>query len=236
MGQDRPDHGGGGAVQAALWLGLATGVGLVGIELARSVPAWLRVRRRRDLGGVSPVSTGVLAGSATGWMAVAVLTSSWPALVAISVWLVFHLLLCREIGRVDRPAARRVVASAGWTQLAVVVVGAIGTVLGRPAEALGVAIGATTVAYSLPALVAGLTSASTAGLSLPAITVNALEGAVYAAAGLGLGGVSPPGQPVLGYVIAGGAALLANVPRLVRVAIRRIRGLDRPLPSGSVPG
>lgn len=217
-------------MQGAFWLGLVTGVGLVAIELARSVPAWLRVRRHRDLGGVSPVSTGVLAGSATGWMAVAVLTSSWPALVAMCVWSVFHLLLCRETGRVDRPTGRRVLTAAVWTQLAVVVVGVVGGVAGRPAAALGLAIGATTVAYSLPALVAGMTSASTAGLSLPAITVNALEGAVYAAAGLGLGGVSPAGQPVLGYLIAGGAALLANVPRLVRVALRRVRGLDaRPL-------
>lgn len=91
---------------------------------------------------------------------------------------------------------------------------------------VGLAIGATTVAYSLPALVTGMTSPSTSGLSLSALVVNSLEGAVYAAGGLGLGGVAPAGQVVLGYVLAGGAALPANIPRLLRVSLRRLHGLD----------
>jgi hypothetical protein len=218
-------------VTPAAWLGLATGVGLVAVELGRSVPAWLRVRRSATAAGVSPTSVGVLAGSGTGWMAVAVLTSSWPALVAAVVWLAFHLLLCRELGRVHRPTYRRVVSVALWTQAAVVVVGAAGLVVGRPAEVLGLAIGAATIAYSLPALVTGMTSPSTRGLSLSALVVNSLEGAVYTAGGLGLGGVAPAGTAVLGYLLSGGAALLANIPRVLRVSLRRLRGLDGPPPA-----
>lgn len=211
-----------------VWLTLVAGVGLVAIELGRSVPAWLRVRRNRTVAGVSPASIGVLAGSATGWMAVAVLTSSWPALVATVVWLVFHLLLCRELGRVHQPTYRRVLVVGLWTQAVVVVVSAAGMLIGRPADVLGVAIGAATIAYSLPALVTGMTSASTIGLSVSALVVNSLEGAVYATGGLGLGGVAPRGEVVLGYVLFGAAALLANVPLLLRVSLRRLRGLDQP--------
>jgi hypothetical protein len=71
------------------------------------------VRRLGTVAGVSLVATGVLAGSATGWIAVAVLTSSWPALVATVAWLVFHLLLCRELRTVELSTFRLVVQSSG---------------------------------------------------------------------------------------------------------------------------
>lgn len=212
----------------ALWFSLAAALALTAVELGRSVPAWLRVRRLRTVAGISPIATGVLAGSATGWIAVAVLTASWPALVATIVWLVFHLLLCWELREVNRPVYIQVLRAALITQAAVIIVGVVGVLVGYPSEVLGAAIGAATVAHSLPALITGMTSVSTAGLSVSALLVNSLEGAAYTVGGLGWGGVAPAGEVVLGYILSGGALLIANVPRLARVTYRRVRQLDTP--------
>lgn len=205
---------------------LVTGVALVVIELTRSVPAWLRVRRTRRCDGISPVSVGVLAGTSAGWVAVAVMADSPAAAVATVLWLVFHLLLLREVVRL-RPAATRVIIYTTVLSLLGIAAAAVdGAVVGDVVTALGIAIGFASAAYSLPALISGMISKSTAGLSVVSLTVNALEGVIYFVAGMGLGGIAPSGRYIVAYLIFGGIALVSNVPRLIRTLLRRLTGKD----------
>jgi len=110
---------------------------------------------------------------------------------------------------------------------------AIGIALGDVATALAIAIGIASAAYSIPALVRGMLSKSTAGLSLISLSTNALEGAIYFIAGLGLGGIAPHGTMITAYVLFGGLALCSNVPRLIRTSSRRLAGKDRFAPDHS---
>jgi hypothetical protein len=206
---------------------LITGAALILIELARSVPAWLRVRRTGSSDGVSPTSVAVLAGTSIGWIAVAVLADSVAAAVATTVWLCFHLLLWREIARVTPSVALVIARWAAASFIATLIVAIIGMVTGHLAEALGLAIAAASAAYSIPALFAGITSKTTSGLSMVSLLVNSVEGAIYLTGGLGLGGISPAGHFVLGYIFFGATALLSNGPRLMRTVYRRMLGKDK---------
>jgi len=91
---------------------LVGGAFLVLTELARSVPAWLRVRRSRSSDGVSPVSIGVLGGTAVAWFAAAVAARSPAAVVATAVWFGLHVLLWRETARVTPAKARTIAVTA----------------------------------------------------------------------------------------------------------------------------
>ena len=207
---------------------ILTGTILIGIELLRSVPAWLRVRQSKRTDGISAMSTGVLAGTSPGWIAVAILAGSPGAALANTIWLVFHLLLLHEVVRAGPGTARTIGRATALGFLGVVVAGAVGAAVGDPASALGIAIGIAAAAYTIPALVRGMRSPSTAGLSLVSLSTNTVEGSIYLVAGAGLGGIAPAGTPIAAYLLFGGLAVLSNLPRLVRVAWRRARGLDLP--------
>lgn len=214
---------------------LVTGGVLIVIELARSVPAWLRVRRTRRCDGISPASVGVLAGTSAGWVAVAVITDSPAAAVATVLWLVFHLLLMKEVVRV-RPAATRVIIhTIVLSLLGMAAAAVVGAVVGDIATTLGIATGFASAAYSLPALISGMISKSTAGLSIISLTVNALEGAIYFVAGMGLGGIAPSGRYIVAYLSFGGIALASNVPRLIRTLLRRLTGKDESATHAAYP-
>lgn len=206
---------------------LTAGVVLIAIELIRSVPAWRRVRTTRRCDGVSPISVGVLAGTSVAWIAVAVLADSPAAAIATGVWTIFHFLLLREVVRVKPATTRPIAISTVLSLAAMIVVAVIGIAAGSLVTALGIAIGIAAAGYSVPALVAGMTSKSTAGLSLIALSTNSLEGAIYFVGGIGLGGIAPSGTHVIGYTFFGAVALLSNVPRLVRTLIRRATGKDK---------
>lgn len=202
------------------------GTVLIGIELLRSVPAWLRVRQSKRTDGISAMSTGVLAGTSPGWIAVAVLAESPGAAIANVIWLAFHLLLLYEVVKASPRTARAISRATALSLVGVAIAGAIGTVVGDLTSALGIAIGFASAAYTLPALVRGMTSPSTAGLSLVSLSTNSVEGVIYLVAGAGLGGIAPAGAPIIAYILFGGLAVTSNVPRLVRVAWRRALSLD----------
>jgi hypothetical protein len=205
---------------------LLTGGALIAIELTRSVPAWLRVRRTKRTDGISPVSVGVLAGTSPGWIAVAVIADSPAAALATTLWLAFHLLLLMEIIRVNAAMFRTIVCMTFASALGIGAATLIGLAVGDIPRLLGVAIGCASAAYSVPALVHGMRSKSTAGLSLISLSTNALEGAIYFVAGLGLGGIAPQGAYITAYLFFGGLALLSNLPRLGRTSLRRLTGRD----------
>jgi hypothetical protein len=205
---------------------LLTGGALVGIELARSVPAWLRVRRTRRSDGISPVSVGVLAGTSPGWIAVAVIVDSPAAAIATALWLIFHLMLLREVARISPSTVRAIAYTASLSAVGVAAAAIVGLAVGDVARALGISIGFAAAAYSIPALVRGMRSESTAGLSLVSLSTNALEGAIYFVAGLGLGGIAPRGEFITAYLLFGGLALSSNLPRLARTSARRLAGKE----------
>lgn len=213
---------------------LLSGTALVAIEVARSVPAWLRVRRTRSSDGISPVSVGVLAGTGFGWIAVAVLTGSPAAVIANVTWLVFHFLLWRDVARVDPSMRRPIAVTALASLLATAFIAIVGQTTGHMETALGGALVAASAFYSLPALYRGMRSPTTAGLSLVSLAVNSVEGAIYFVAGVGLGGITQRGETVLAYAFFGGLAVLSNVPRLVRASAHRLvdrRAAAVPVPS-----
>lgn len=205
---------------------LATGFVLVFIEVLRSFPAWMRVRKTRSAEGISALSTGILAGTGPGWVALAVIESSPAAAVATCVWLVFHILLCREITTVRPDLARRIILFTGISFSALVVTALIGASFGVLGEAVGVFIATATAAFSLPALWAGMRSVSTSGLSALALSVNTAEALIYFVGGLGCGGIVAAGNIVPGYILFGAIAMLCNIPRLIRVIVRRAKKLD----------
>ena len=205
---------------------LLSGGGLIALEFTRSVPAWLRIRRSRSTAGISAISTGVLAGSSLGWITVAVLAHSPAAAVATVVWLVFHLLLWREVALLKPEIVRRIAVAAMVSLSTLGLFAIMGMLLDNMQESLGIAIGIATAAYSLSALVTGKTSRTTSGLSVISLAVNSFEGVIYLLAGVGYGGIAPVGPVILGYVIFGSAALLSNGPRLCRTCWRRVRRID----------
>lgn len=206
---------------------LTAGAALVIIEIARSYPAWMRVRKNNSAEGISAFSTGILAGTGPGWLAVAVMASSPAAAIATAIWMVFHALLCLEIMKVNPKLTRNILSFTGISFLALCATAYVGVLIGSLSEALGVFIAVATACFSLPSLWAGMTSASTAGLSLIALTVNTIEAIIYTMAGLGLGGIVNTGDMVPAYLLFGVIAFLCNFPRMVRVSLRRIKGLDR---------
>ncbi|MEU3349182.1 hypothetical protein ABZ723_30170 [Streptomyces sp. NPDC006700] len=205
---------------------LLSGAALVVIEVVRSVPAWLRVKRTRSGGGISPVSVGVLAGTGPGWIAVAAMADSLAAVIATITWMVFHVLLWREVAQAEPSMKRAIAASALAGFVITGLIAVIGQLAGYLESALGMTVVAATASYSLPALYRGMKSPTTTGLSLVSLAVNTVEGAIYFVAGIGLGGITRYGDPVLVYAFFGALAVLSNLPRFVRAALRRALGRD----------
>ncbi|WP_062287958.1 hypothetical protein [Demequina phytophila] len=203
---------------------LATGAGLVAVELGRSVPAWLRVRRSRSVAGLSPVSLGVLLGSIPAWFAVAVLAQAWGVVVATAVWAYFHARLCVDAVRLD-PGFRVVLPrAAGATVAGLALIGIVGEAAGVLRMSVGMSLVAVAAAYAIPALWSGMRAADVAGISVLATAVSAAEGVIYVVIGLGWTGTAV----IPSYLAFGALALLSNVPRCARAIAHRWRASRRP--------
>lgn len=208
------------------FLGILTGLGLIAIELARSVPAIFQVRKTKSSEGLSPSSLGVLAGTGLGWITLAVIVNSPWVLAANVLWIVLHIILCIEVARID-PGKRKRIFNAG-------LVTAVGILfltfrleqLMPFADALGLLLAIAMVVYAIPATFAGLTSESTRGLSAISLSVNGIEGVIYLCSGMGWIALSDSKGPVWGFVLFGVVSIVSNGLRLSRVAYRRARGLD----------
>ncbi|SDP51916.1 hypothetical protein SAMN04487914_11497 [Arthrobacter sp. ok909] len=211
------------------------GLALLAVELIRSVPALLRVQRTGTSDGVSGVSLGVLAGTGLGWLALALLVQSWWVLAANLLWIVIHAFLCREVARTDSRKRREIVL-AGAGSAAALVLAALGARFFVPVQdALGLMLGVSTLFYAVPAAYEGLASASTRGLSLLSVGVNTVEGSIYFLAGIAVLRIAEAGDPVFGFAFFGVVSIASNGVRFVRVAYRRIRGLDQAWPRADAP-
>jgi len=202
-------------------LGVLAAVGLLFVELLKSLPANLRVHRTGSAEGYSDVSLGILLGVAPGWILLGILSHAPAVTVACVLWTVLHLALCVQMARVRPAGARRLWSSAvaTWSLLAVIVLaGATG---GNAAASLGAAIALSTLLYGWPALVAGMRSPSTLGLSVMTLGLKTAEGMIYLVAGLGVGLLSPAGHFVLGFFAYGVLAIGYNAPVLVRTVWQR---------------
>ena len=202
------------------------GLVLIAVELVRSVPALRRVQRTGTSDGVSGMSLGVLAGTGLGWLALAVMVQSWWVLAANILWIVIHAFLCREVARTDARKNREIVL-AGAGSAAALAVATIGARFFLPVQdALGIMLGVSTLFYAIPAAYEGLASASTRGLSLVSLGVNTLEGTIYFLAGVAVLNIAESADPVFGFAFFGVVSIASNGVRFVRVAYRRIKGLD----------
>ncbi|WP_062516585.1 hypothetical protein [Demequina gelatinilytica] len=202
---------------------LASGAGLIAVEVARSVPAWLRVRRSHRVDGLSAVSLGVLLGSVPAWLAVAVLAQAWGVLVATLVWAVFHARLCREASLLDATFRSVMPRAAGATLAGLALIGVVGESIGALRMSVGLALVAVTAAYSIPALWSGLRAADVSGISITATAVSAVEGVIYVVVGMGWTGT----VVVPSYLAFGALAIASNVPRCWRAIAQRARDARR---------
>jgi hypothetical protein len=100
---------------------------------------------------------------------------------------------------------------------------------------LGLILGVSTLFYAVPAAYEGLASASTRGLSLLSLGVNTVEGTIYFLAGVAVLTIAEAGDPVFGFAFFGVVSIASNGVRFVRVAYRRIKGLDLVLPPAATP-
>ncbi|RKR12758.1 hypothetical protein [Arthrobacter oryzae] len=209
------------------------GMVLIAVELIRSVPALLRVRRTGASDGVSGMSLGVLAGTGLGWVSLAAIVHSWWVLAANVLWIVIHAFLCREVARTEA-RKRREILLAGVGSAVVLALATIGARFFIPVEeALGLTLGVSTLFYAVPAAYEGLASASTRGLSLLSLGVNTVEGSIYFLAGIAVLRIAEAGDPVFGFAFFGVVSIASNGVRFVRVAYRRIKRLDRALPASA---
>lgn len=207
-------------------LGILAGLGLLAVEITRSVPAILQVRKTQSSDGVSPSSLGVLAGTGLGWIILAILVGSPWVLLANVLWITLHVILCLEISRID-PQKRRGIIQSSLRSAGIFATAVFFAQFLIPLqEALGLLLGAAMIFYAIPATYAGLTSASTRGLSLLSLSVNAIEGIIYLFSGLGLLHMNSHEGLIWGFIIFGTVSILSNGLRLTRVAYRRSRGLD----------
>lgn len=201
------------------------GMALITIELLRSFPAAARVRKTRSADGVSGTSLGVLAGTALPWMAMSLLVQGWWVLAANIAWICLHAWLCFEVSCAS-PGAGRLIAWTATVSTVLFAAAAAGISAIMPiTDALGIVLGASTLFYAVPAAYAGLISATTAGLSAVALSVNTLEGAIYVLAGIGLLPLAG-GATITGFWIFGCIAVASSGARLIRVSYRRLKGLD----------
>lgn len=198
---------------------LASGAALIAVELARSVPAWLRVRSSGRVSGLSAVSLGVLLGSVPAWLAVAVLAEAWAVIVATLLWAVFHTRLCLTAMRLDAGFRAVVPRAAGATVAGLALIGIVGEAVGALRPAVGLSLVAVTAAYSLPALWSGMRAPDVAGISVTATAVSALEGVIYVVVGLGWTGT----VLIPSYLAFGALAIVSNVPRCSRAVAHRAR-------------
>ncbi len=206
---------------------LVVGVVLLMIELFKSLPANLRVHRARSADGHSEVSLGLLLGVAPGWILFGVLSHAPAVAVACAVWSVLHLLLCVQVAALRPAKMRRLWLSALSTAAVLTILVMVGSLTSQAENAVGLAIALSTLVYGWPALLVGMRSSTTSGLSSMSLAMKTAEGGVYLLAGLGLGLLAPSGHFVLGFASFGVLAIVCNAPVLARTLHRRATGADR---------
>lgn len=202
-----------------------TGGLLIAVEIFRSVPALLQVRKHQSSDAVSPESIAILAGTGIGWVVLASILQAWPVLLATILWLVLHLLVCREVWKVSPDKRTRMLRTFLLSSAAFFSVTAVLFPLLGLTTALGLVLGVVTVLDSAPALIEGLRSATTKGLSILTLMVNTTEGLIYLAIGLNLVTITEKPGSVIGYSLYGVISIISSTPRLARVMSRRCRGL-----------
>lgn len=208
-------------------LGILAGIGLLAIEVARSVPAIIQVRKTKSSDGVSPSSLGVLAGTGLGWIVLAALVGSPWVLLANILWIVLHVLLCREVFCINPDKRKGIINSSVLSAVVFSSATFLTQLLIPLQDALGLLLAGAMIFYAVPATYAGLTSTSTRGLSLLSLTVNAIEGGVYLCAGFGWLNMHSHDGNVWGFILFGIISILSNGLRFARVAYRRSRGRDK---------
>lgn len=201
------------------------GLFLIVVEVARSAPELRRVLAHRSSDGLSGSSLGILAGTGAGWIVLAVMLEAWWVLAANLIWFGFHLVVCFAVAKVSAAKTRPMVVNALVSAAIVPAVVLAASPWLSTVAALGLLLGASGLVYGVPALIEGLRSATTRGLSAIALSVNVAEGIVYAAVGAGL--ISLAGGTVAGYLFFGVVAVACNLPRLIRVLWRRAHGADQ---------
>lgn len=205
---------------------ILAGLLLIMIELIRSIPAYLRVKNTGSSDGVSAASLGVLAGTGVAWVVLAILVSAWWILAANVLWLTIHLMLCWEVCRIDR-IKRKKFTSSTLTSVIVFAIAVLVAAFFVPVkESLSIMLGLSALFYAVPAVYEGMISKTTRGLSMIALSVNAIEGLVYLLAGFSIVNLASADSPVLGFIFFGVIAVLSNGARLTRVMYRRFRKLD----------
>jgi uncharacterized protein with PQ loop repeat len=207
-------------------VGILTGLGLISIELIRSVPALLQVRKTKSSEGLSPSSLGVLAGTGLGWIVLAVIVNSPWVLAANVLWIVLHVMLCIEVARIDQSKLKRMCTLGFLTAVGVFLLTFLIERLVSFQDALGILLAIAMVVYAIPATLAGITSKTTRGLSVTSLSVNACEGFIYLCSGMGWVILSDSKDPVWGFILFGVVSIVSNGLRLMRVIYRRSRGLD----------
>ena len=202
------------------------GLLLIFIELGRSVPEFLRVVKHSSSDGLSPESLGVLAGTGVGWVILPAMLEAWWIFAANALWLVFHIALCIAVSRVSPNKRLRLFATIVLCLVGLVVATVFLSEVMSTINAIGLLLGLATLLYSVPALIEGLKSATTRGISVIALSVNSVEGMIYTIIGIGIVQMGSTQNPILGYIFFGLISLGSNLPRLVRVLWRRSKSLD----------
>lgn len=202
------------------------GLLLIAIELVRSVPAYLRVKNTGSSDGVSAASLGVLAGTGIAWIVLAVAVNAWWILAANVIWLTIHLMLCWEVCRIDVIKRKKFISSTVTSVIVFATAVLVAAMFIPLHDSLSIMLGLSALFYAVPAVYEGMKSKTTRGLSIIALSVNAVEGLVYLLAGFSIVHLASTGSPVLGFIFFGVIAVLSNGARLTRVTYRRIRKLD----------
>jgi uncharacterized protein with PQ loop repeat len=205
---------------------IIAGISLILIELIRSIPAYQRVKKTKTSDGISGSSLGVLAGMGLSWIFLAFLIHSWWILAANVIWLVIHLMLCREVAAVNPQKKKQIITTTLICAGILLITGIISTIIGQLQPALNIIVALTALFYGLPALYEGLKSATTQGLSLISLSVNSIEGLIYLLAGIGILTLSTAQTPITGFIFFGAVSIICNGLRLIRVSYRRIKKLD----------
>lgn len=205
---------------------ILAGLLLIIIELIRSIPAYLRVKNTGSSDGVSAASLGVLAGTGVAWVVLAISVSAWWILAANVLWLTIHLMLCWEVCRIDQIKRKKFISSTMASVIVFAVAMLVAAFFVPIRESLSIMLGLSALFYAVPAVYEVMISKTTRGLSMIALSVNAIEGLVYLLAGFSIVNLASADSPVLGFIFFGVIAVLSNGARLTRVMYRRFRKLD----------
>jgi hypothetical protein len=148
-------------------------------------------------------------------------------LLANALWIALHVILCLEVSRIDLQKRRGIISSSLLSAGIFAAATFVTQLLIPLQEALGLLLAGAMIFYAIPATYAGLTSASTRGLSLLSLSVNAIEGIIYLCSGFGWLNMNSHDGIIWGFVLFGVISILSNGLRFSRVAYRRVLGLDQ---------